>query len=126
MRAVVLVGVFLLDVVLELVAAVLAVGAVGALVLRVAAALQRDVAHEVAARVVAALAVRALVALHLVSLAREVGAGLLRREYVVLGGGLLVVRVRVVVVVGRGRRQLGVLLELVRARLRRRHVLHVL
>lgn len=53
----------LLHVLLELVAAVLAVGAVRALVLRLAAALQRHVAHEVLARVVAALAVGAAVAL---------------------------------------------------------------
>lgn len=53
----------LVDVLLELVAAVLAVGAVRALVLRLAAALQRHVAHQVLARVVAALALGAAVAL---------------------------------------------------------------
>lgn len=67
-------GVLLVDVLLELVAAVLAVGAVGTLVLRLAAALQRHVPHEVLARVVAALAVGALVALlSLVLRARQRG-----------------------------------------------------
>lgn len=57
------VGVLLVDVLLELVAAVLGVGTVRTLVLRVAAALQRHVPHQVLARVVASLTVGTLVAL---------------------------------------------------------------
>lgn len=82
----------LVDVVLELVAAVLAVGAEGALVLRLAAALERDVAHEVAARVVGALALRALVPLLSLALAqREVRARVARRKYIVRRFSLLLV-----------------------------------
>jgi hypothetical protein len=87
--------VLLVDVVLELVAAVLAGAAVRALVLGLASALQRHVAHEVAARVVAARAIRTLVPL--LSLlgvgAREVGR-VIAREYIVRRAGLLVLHFR--------------------------------
>lgn len=74
-------GVLPLQMLLELVAAVLAEGAVRTLVLRLAPALQRHVAHQVLARVVAALAVGAavLVALRLVLRARQ-RLGALARE----------------------------------------------
>lgn len=108
--------VLLLDVLLELVAAVLAVGAIRTAVLGVAPAFERHVPHEVLARVVAALAVGALVAaLRLVLRARQ-RQPLAAREDVVarlrLGGG----RARAF---GRVRRRLGrhlVLLPRVRGR----------
>lgn len=78
----------LLDVLLELVAAVLAVGAVGTAVLRVAAALERHVPHEVLARVVAALAVGALVALLRLVLRARQRQPLAAREDVVARLGL--------------------------------------
>lgn len=120
-----LVGVFFVDVVFEFVAAVLAVAAEGALVLRLAAALERDVAHEVAARVVGALALGALVALLAALAQREVRARVAGREDVVRRLALLVL------VRGRARRLglrrrdrlLLVLLRFLRELVGRRHVL---
>lgn len=112
-------GVLLLDVLLELVAAVLAVGAVRALVLRLAAALQRHVAHQVLARVVAALAVGAAVALlSLVLRARQRHALAARVD--VVGRAALAGRPRRRLGLG-GRRLLVLLAVLQRGRRRRLH-----
>lgn len=77
----VLCGVLLVNVFLEFVAAMLAVGAVRTLVLRLAPALQRHVPHEVLARVVTSLAVGTLVAL--LSLVLGTRQGRVRRQDVV-------------------------------------------
>lgn len=85
------VGMLLLEMLLELVAAMLTVRAVRALILRLAAALESHVTDEILARVVATLALGALVALlALVLRARERAAALsLAREHAVARSAIL-------------------------------------